>query len=202
MWEPKNKNKPKQEPKPGGKDGETRDAIHYKGIEVVRRDANAEVREALQGILRDLLVENNIAHAAAMVAVLVEAHRTQRTDISSLLMSKSLSRKPEEYDAPAIHVNLAMEMAKRDPATAPRVGDRVHFLVVKPKEDGAKTSTMGEEPQYVYVLFNIFNFLSVSIMYFLFSSLFLWPGKSQPFFATLDRNSNVRSTWGVFWPSR
>ena len=149
MWEPKDKDKPKQEPKPGGKDGETRDAIHYKGIEVVRRDSNNEVREALQGTLRDLLVENDIAHAAATIAKLVEAHRTQRTDISTLLMSKSLSRKPEDYATPAIHVNLALEMAKRDPATAPKVGDRVHFLVVKPKEEDAKTSTMGEDPQRV-----------------------------------------------------
>lgn len=149
MWEPKNKDKPKQEPKPGGKDGETRDAIHYKGIEVVRRDSNNEVREALQGTLRDLLVENNIAHAAAEISKLVEAHRTQRTDISTLLMSKSLSRKPEDYAVTAIHVDLALRMAKRDAATAPRVGDRVHFLVVKPKEEDAKTSTMGEDPARV-----------------------------------------------------
>ncbi len=148
-WDPKDLKRPKQDPVPGGKDGETQDHIMCKGLESVRRDSTAEVSEAVNRVLRFLLVDGDIAKAAAYVAGLVEAHRTSRTDLSTLLMSKSLSRAPRDYATPPIHVQLALRLEARDAATAPRVGDRVPFFVVKPAERDAKTSELGEDPAYL-----------------------------------------------------
>ncbi len=149
MWEPKNLKKPKQEPKPGGADGETQDGIMCKGLESVRRDSTMETSEAVSTVLRKLLVERNLSQAAAYVAGLVEAHRTHRVNMAKLLLSKSLSKPPQDYSPMPIHAHLACELHKRDPATAPRVGDRVPFFVVKPKNGTAKISEMGEDPGYV-----------------------------------------------------
>lgn len=134
---------------PGGKDGETRDSIMCKGLESVRRDSTAEVSEAVGVVLRHLLVDGAIEKAAAYIAGLVEAHRTSRTDLSTLLMSKSLSRAPKDYPNPPIHVRLALRLEKRDAATAPRVGDRVPFFVVKAQDRDTKTSELGEDPAFV-----------------------------------------------------
>ena len=37
----------------------------------------------------------------------------------------------DEYDAKGAHVELAKKMLKRDPATAPTVGDRVPYVIIK-----------------------------------------------------------------------
>jgi DNA polymerase delta subunit 1 len=44
---------------------------------------------------------------------------------------QSLSKEVDEYDAASGHVELTKKMRKRDPATAPVVGDRVAFVMVK-----------------------------------------------------------------------
>lgn len=47
-----------------------------------------------------------------------------RIDMSQLVISKSLSKSGEDYAAKQAHVELAEKMRKRDPATAPVLGDR------------------------------------------------------------------------------
>ena len=44
---------------------------------------------------------------------------------------QGLTQDAEEYDTKAAHVELAKKMKKRDPATAPAVGDRVPYVIVK-----------------------------------------------------------------------
>ena len=52
------------------------------------------------------------------------------------------------YAAKQAHVELADRMRRRDPATAPRVGDRVAYVIVQgPKK--AKTYEKSEDPLYV-----------------------------------------------------
>lgn len=51
----------------------------------------------------------------------------------------------DAYKATAAHVELAKKMAKRDSATAPQVGERVAFVIVKGAK-GAKASDKAEDP--------------------------------------------------------
>ncbi len=45
--------------------------------------------------------------------------------------TQGLTQDTEEYDTKIAHVELAKKMRKRDPATAPAVGDRVPYVIIK-----------------------------------------------------------------------
>ncbi len=47
------------------------------------------------------------------------------------ILIQSLSKEADSYDNTAAHVELAKKMKKRDPATAPQVGDRVPYVIIK-----------------------------------------------------------------------
>jgi DNA polymerase delta subunit 1 len=53
----------------------------------------------------------------------------------------------DAYKATAAHVELAKKMMKRDSATAPTVGERVAYVIVKGVR-GAKASDKAEDPIY------------------------------------------------------
>ena len=44
---------------------------------------------------------------------------------------QGLTQKEEEYKVKAAHVELAEKMRKRDAATAPTLGDRVPYVIIK-----------------------------------------------------------------------
>lgn len=54
-------------------------------------------------------------------------------DISLLVITKALAKSAdsEGYTAKQAHVELAMRMKKRDPGTAPNVGDRVPYVIIQ-----------------------------------------------------------------------
>lgn len=56
-----------------------------------------------------------------------------KMDISLLVITKSLGKSAdsEGYAAKQAHVELAMRMRKRDPGTAPNVGDRVPYVIIQ-----------------------------------------------------------------------
>lgn len=56
-----------------------------------------------------------------------------KMDISLLVITKSLGKSAdsEGYTAKQAHVELAMRMKKRDPGTAPNVGDRVPYVIIQ-----------------------------------------------------------------------
>ena len=51
-----------------------------------------------------------------------------KLDISQLVITKELAK--EDYKAKQAHVALAEKMRKRDAGTAPKLGDRVPFVIV------------------------------------------------------------------------
>lgn len=53
------------------------------------------------------------------------------------LRSQGLTKDGDEYENKAAHVELAKKMRKRDAATAPNVGDRVPYVIIKVGELGA-----------------------------------------------------------------
>jgi hypothetical protein len=132
------------------KDGKDVDRIDTKGAESVRRDNCKIVSEAVDTTLRKMLAEDDLVGAVLNVAGLIDDLRMGRADISKLVVSKSLSKNPENYAPRPIHAQLALKMRQRDPATAPRVGDRVPYLIVAPEvEKNAKVSECGEDPKFV-----------------------------------------------------
>ena len=61
-------------------------------------------------------------------------------DISLLVITKSLGKSAdsEGYTAKQAHVELAMRMRKRDPGTAPNVGDRVPYVIIQARQNFVK----------------------------------------------------------------
>lgn len=53
----------------------------------------------------------------------------------------------DQYKSAAAHVELSKKMAKRDSATAPQVGERVAFVIIKGAK-GAKAHEKAEDPIY------------------------------------------------------
>jgi len=82
------------------------------------------VKNALDISLKKLLIEQDVEGAVDYVKSLVSDLLQNKTDISMLIISKTLS-KPEEYKSKQPHVTLMEKMLARDKGTAPKVGDRV-----------------------------------------------------------------------------
>ena len=66
--------------------------------------------------------------------------------MSKLVITKALTK--ETYDAKQAHVELANRMKKRDAGSAPALGDRVAYVMVK-GASGSKNFERSEDPIYV-----------------------------------------------------
>lgn len=71
-----------------------------------------------------------------------------RIDISQLVITKELTKTEKEYAAKQAHVELANKMRKRDPGTAPKLGDRVPYVIVA----GAKGTPAYEKAEVMFLL--------------------------------------------------
>jgi DNA polymerase delta subunit 1 len=69
-----------------------------------------------------------------------------KIDMSKLVITKALSK--AEYTAKQAHHELAERMRKRDAGSAPALGDRVAYVIVK-GAGGAKNYERSEDPIYV-----------------------------------------------------
>eukprot|EP00929_Paragymnodinium_shiwhaense_P006797 TRINITY_DN110757_c0_g1_i1.p1 TRINITY_DN110757_c0_g1~~TRINITY_DN110757_c0_g1_i1.p1 ORF type:complete len:1097 (+),score=285.80 TRINITY_DN110757_c0_g1_i1:70-3360(+) len=123
-------------------------AMENKGLETVRRDWSDLVRQGLGQTLQLLLRADNAdgkPSATAYVQGLCEDLRQNKVDYRSLVLSKSLGK--DEYASKTPHMEVAEKMRKRNPADAPRLGDRVSYLVLA---GAAKTKVYerAEDPAY------------------------------------------------------
>lgn len=50
---------------------------------------------------------------------------------------QALAQEAEDYKVKSAHVELAEKMRKRDPATAPAIGDRVPYVIIKAAKGGS-----------------------------------------------------------------
>jgi len=124
------------------------DKMDTKGIETVRRDNCSLVRDVIDTVLHKILIDRSVEHAVEFVKNTISDLLQNRLDISQLVITKALSRAAEDYDSKQAHVELAERMRKRDPATAPAIGDRVPYVMIKGAK-GAKGFEKSEDPIYV-----------------------------------------------------
>lgn len=71
-----------------------------------------------------------------------------RVDISQLVITKELTKTDEEYKGKQAHVELAHRIKKRDPGSAPSLGDRVPFVIIAAAK-GTAAYMKSEDPIYV-----------------------------------------------------
>jgi DNA polymerase delta subunit 1 len=123
------------------------DKIDTKGIETVRRDNCLLVRNVVSHCLDQILVQRDPTGAAEYVKSTIADLLQNKLDLSLLVISKGLTQDADDYENKAAHVELAKKMKKRDPATAPTVGDRVPYVIIKAAK-GAKAYEKAEDPIY------------------------------------------------------
>jgi DNA polymerase delta subunit 1 len=122
------------------------DKMDSKGIETVRRDICPLVTNVITDCLHMILIERNVNDAIAYVKRTISDLLCNRIDLSLLVISKTLGK--TEYKGKQVHAELAERMYKRDPRSAPVVGDRVAYVITKGVKD-AKTYEKAEDPIYV-----------------------------------------------------
>nr|WDA42964.1 DNA polymerase delta catalytic subunit [Fagopyrum tataricum] len=124
------------------------DKMDTKGIETVRRDNCLLVKNLITECLHKILIDRDVPGAIQYVKNTISDLLMNRLDLSLLVITKGLTKTGENYEVKAAHVELAERMRKRDAATAPTVGDRVPYVIVKAAK-GAKAYEKSEDPIYV-----------------------------------------------------
>ncbi|XP_071914321.1 DNA polymerase delta catalytic subunit-like isoform X1 [Coffea arabica] len=124
------------------------DKMDAKGIETVRRDNCLLVKNLVTECLHKILIDRDVPGAVQYVKNTIADLLMNRVDLSLLVITKGLTKTGDDYEVKAAHVELAERMRKRDAATAPNVGDRVPYVIIKAAK-GAKAYERSEDPVYV-----------------------------------------------------
>ncbi|XP_027905407.1 DNA polymerase delta catalytic subunit [Vigna unguiculata] len=124
------------------------DKMDTKGIETVRRDNCLLVKNLVNDCLHKILIDRDVPGAVQYVKNAISDLLRNRMDLSLLVITKGLTKTGDDYEVKAAHVELAERMRKRDAATAPNVGDRVPYVIIKGAK-GAKAYEKSEDPIYV-----------------------------------------------------
>lgn len=134
------------------------DKMDTKGLETVRRDNCALVREVIQTSLDKILLDKDVNGAIEYVKAQISDLLQNKMDISRLVITKSLNKgaeyalglggKKEDYKVKQAHVELAVKMKKRDAGSAPQMGDRVPYVIITSAK-GAANFDKAEDPIYV-----------------------------------------------------
>ncbi|KXJ93306.1 DNA polymerase delta catalytic subunit [Microdochium bolleyi] len=122
------------------------DKMDTKGIETVRRDNCLLVQTVIEKVLRMILIDQDVPGAQEYVKNTIADLLQNKVDMSKLVITKALTK--ESYDAKQAHVELAARMKKRDAGSAPGLGDRVAYVMVK-GSSGSKNFENSEDPIFV-----------------------------------------------------
>ena len=121
------------------------DKMDTKGIETVRRDNCRLVQIVIETVLRKILIDQDLDGAQEYVKDTISSLLQNKIDLSMLVITKALSKL--DYTATQAHVELAKRMKKRDAGSAPALGDRVAYVIVK--GTGTKNYEKSEDPIFV-----------------------------------------------------
>ncbi|OJJ88473.1 DNA-directed DNA polymerase delta POL3 [Aspergillus glaucus CBS 516.65] len=122
------------------------DKMDTKGIETVRRDNCLLVQNVIEMVLNKILIDRNLDAAQEYVKDTISDLLQNKVDMSKLVITKALSK--SDYTAKQAHVELAERMRKRDAGSAPTLGDRVAYVIVK-GAGGSKNYEKSEDPIFV-----------------------------------------------------
>ncbi|RXG74084.1 DNA polymerase delta catalytic subunit [Armadillidium vulgare] len=144
---------------------EIHDKMDCKGLETVRRDNAPLVSKLINTCLQKILIDRNPSGAVDYAKQIISDLLCNRIDISQLVITKELTREEKDYHAKMAHVILANKMKKRDPGTAPKLGDRVPYVLVSASK-GTPAYEKAEDPIYV-----LDNNLPIDYEYYLTNQL-------------------------------
>ncbi|KAI0705141.1 DNA polymerase family B-domain-containing protein [Cytidiella melzeri] len=122
------------------------DKMDTKGIETVRRDNCRLVSTVISTCLHKLLIDRNVPDATEYAKQTISDLLQNKIDMSQLVITKALAK--ADYAGKQAHVELAERMKQRDAGSAPALGDRVAYVIIKGMK-GAAAYEKSEDPIYV-----------------------------------------------------
>ncbi len=93
-----------------------------------------------------MLIDRDVKGAEEYAKNIISDLLQNKVDMSQLVITKALAK--SDYAAKQAHVELAERMRKRDAGSAPALGDRVAYVIVKAAK-GAAAYERSEDPIYV-----------------------------------------------------
>nr|BCB92270.1 DNA polymerase delta catalytic subunit [Eulimnadia braueriana] len=124
------------------------DKMDCKGIETVRRDNCPLVANLINTCLQKILMDRDPDGAVEFAKLTISSLLLNQLDISQLIITKELTKTDKEYAAKQAHVELAHKMRKRDAGNAPKLGDRVPYVIIAAAK-GTPAYMKAEDPIYV-----------------------------------------------------
>ena len=122
------------------------DKMDTKGIETVRRDNCRLVQIVIETVLKKILIDRDLEGAQSYVKDTISNLLQNKIDLSLLVITKALTK--TDYTSKQAHTELAERMKKRDAGSAPGLGDRVAYVIVK-GAGGSKNYEKSEDPIFV-----------------------------------------------------
>jgi DNA polymerase elongation subunit (family B) len=133
--------------------------LEIKGIEAVKRDTTLFVADVTKKCLHKIMIDKKPYDALTYARNAIRDIRTQKVDIYKLIVTKKLNA-IDNYKTPQAHAELAKRMMKRDPGTAPRIGERMSYVIIE--SQSKKLIDKAEDPLYV-----IQNRINIDANYYL-----------------------------------
>ncbi|KAL7412360.1 delta DNA polymerase [Mrakia frigida] len=122
------------------------DKMDTKGIETVRRDNCRLVQTVIETCLHKMLIDRDVKGAEEYTKQVISDLLQNKVDMSQLVITKALAK--ADYANKQAHVELAARMKIRDAGSAPALGDRVAYVIIKGIK-GAAAYDKSEDPIYV-----------------------------------------------------
>ncbi|EIW79208.1 hypothetical protein CONPUDRAFT_138364 [Coniophora puteana RWD-64-598 SS2] len=122
------------------------DKMDSKGIETVRRDNCRLVSTVIETCLHKMLIDRDVKGAEDYTKKMISDLLLNKVDMSQLVITKALAK--ADYAAKQAHVELAERMRQRDAGSAPALGDRVAYVIIKGMK-GAAAYEKSEDPLFV-----------------------------------------------------
>ena len=93
-------------------------------------------------------MERSVDNAVQYVKQIISDLLMNRLDVSHLVISKTLTMDRDKYAGRQAHAELVERMRKRDAGSAPSIGDRVPYVIIKGAKN-ARAFEKSEDPLYV-----------------------------------------------------
>jgi DNA polymerase delta subunit 1 len=139
------------------------DYLDVKGLQNVRRDSCLLLRELYNDCLNMILREDDVPKAQQLVQTVVSQLLARSVSVHKLLLSKKLSKL--EYKSKAPHAELVKRLIQRDALAAPKVGDRISYVVIE-ADRNASVADRAEDP-----LFAIENAQPLDVQWYISNQL-------------------------------
>lgn len=104
------------------------------------------VQTVIDTALRKMLIDKDVEGAQQYTKNIIADLLQNKVDMSQLVITKALSK--ADYANKQPHTELAEKMRKRDPGSAPALGDRVAYVIVKGAR-GDQFFKRSEDPIFV-----------------------------------------------------